>query len=162
MDWYLLFVGYFLFSSALTALLMHDDRATPHKEPSSIALLAIVFLFGPIFLVFFSILGAIRRPSSDPFDIVYSRLDDVHGKTIGLVRGEIALAGQSLGGIESSSLQGALSRMVALGYAREELIRTRHWGMVSVYRKGIPPKKQTLKDKILEWLPGWQPDPTRA
>jgi hypothetical protein len=162
MDWYLLFVGYFLFSSMLTALLMRDDRAKPYGEPSSMALLTIVFLFGPMFLVFFLLLRTIRPASGDPFDIVYSRLDDVHGKTIGLVRGEIALAGQSLGGIESSSLQGALSRMVALGYARQELVPICHRRKVLVYRKGFPPKKQTLKDKILEWLPNWQPDPTRA
>lgn len=162
MDWFPLFVIYLMFSSALTFLLMYDDYTKPYGEPSSKMLLTIVFLFGPIFLVFFFFLKIVRPASGDPFDIVYSRLDDVHGGTIGFVRGEIALDGQSLGGIESASLQRALSRMVALGYAREELIRTRYWGMVPVYRKGIPPKKQTLKDKFLQWLPGWQSDPTRA
>jgi hypothetical protein len=52
--------------------------------------------------------------------------------------------------------------MVVLGYVCEEKMSLRDGRTISVYRKGIPPKKRTLKDKILGWLPGWQPDPTRA
>jgi hypothetical protein len=162
MDWYVVFVGYFLLSSVLVALLMYEDRIAPGEEPSSRMLLTIVFLLGPLLVFFFSFLKIVRPASGDPFDIVYAQLDEVRGKTAGMIRGDIRLAGQSLGAMEAAAVRSTLRRMAALGYAHEERFRRCNGEIALAYRKGLPPKKRTLKEKLLGWLSGWQPSPTRA
>lgn len=192
MDWHMFFVVYFLISATLTSLVVYMDRNSgPGSEKFTLVELILVFVFSPIGLAFVILSHIVNPASGDAFDIIYTKLSYSEGKDKKQLLEEIRGANESTGGWERASLSGCLDIMVQRGYARKK-INPLHIDMIEavkksrlsvgvpvsdqdierayedmmpdfyVYLKGLPPKKRKLKDKILGWLPGWQPDPTRA
>ena len=192
MDWHMFFIGYFMVSAVLTTIIAHANKNfSPGNEGLTWVDLGLLFIFSPIFLAIMIITHLVNPASGDAFDIIYTKLSYSEGKDKGQLLDEIRRANESIGGWEKISLSSNLDVMVQRGYARKK-INPLHIDMIEavkksrtsigvpvsdqdieeayedvlpnfyVYLKGLPPKKRKLKDRILEWLPGWQPDPTRA
>lgn len=111
-------VAYLLCGLAILWM-MRSFRKQRGEEDLGLIDLLVILLVGPLTVFAVNLWMFLYPPSSDPFQLIYSRLSFSLGKTSGKILDEIRAAQETVGGgyFEEATLGGHLDYMVKQGFA---------------------------------------------